>query len=41
MVSIRPDNSPSLGLAAQLGFVRIGHHIDEVDGWEDVFELRR
>ena len=41
VVSIRPDNSPSLGLVAQLGFVRIGHHIDEVDGWEDVFELRR
>lgn len=41
VVSIRPDNVPSLGLAAQLGFVKIGHHIDEVDGWEDIFELRR
>jgi len=41
VVSIRPDNNASLGLAAQLGFVKIGHHIDEVDGWEDVFELQR
>jgi RimJ/RimL family protein N-acetyltransferase len=41
VVSIRPDNGPSLGLAAQLGFVKIGHHIDEVDGWEDIFQLRR
>jgi RimJ/RimL family protein N-acetyltransferase len=41
VVSISPVNTPSLGLAAQLGFVHIGHHIDEVDGWEDIFELRR
>jgi RimJ/RimL family protein N-acetyltransferase len=41
VVSIRPDNAASLSLAAQLGFVKIGHHIDEVDGWEDIFELRR
>ena len=41
VVSISPDNTASLGLAAQLGFVKIGHHIDEVDGWEDIFELRR
>ena len=40
VVSICPDNIASLGLAAQLGFVKIGHHIDEVDGWEDIFELR-
>ncbi len=41
VVSISPGNTASLGLAAQLGFVKIGHHIDEVDGWEDIFELRR
>jgi len=41
VVSIRPDNLASQGLAAQLGFVRIGSHIDEVDGLEEILELRR
>jgi len=41
VVSIRPDNVPSLALAAQLGFVQIGSHIDEVDGLEGIYELRR
>jgi RimJ/RimL family protein N-acetyltransferase len=41
VVSIRPDNMPSQALAAQLGFVRIGSHIDEVDGLEEILELRR
>jgi RimJ/RimL family protein N-acetyltransferase len=40
VLSIRPDNTPSQLLAAQLGFVRIGSHLDEVDGIEDVLELR-
>jgi RimJ/RimL family protein N-acetyltransferase len=40
VLSIRPDNVPSQGLAAQLGFVRIGSHVDEVDGLEDVLECR-
>jgi [ribosomal protein S5]-alanine N-acetyltransferase len=40
IVSIRPDNTASQGLAAQLGFKRIGSHIDEVDGLEDILELR-
>jgi ribosomal-protein-alanine N-acetyltransferase len=40
VVSIRPDNVPSRALAAQLGFVRIGSHIDEVDGLEDIYEKR-
>jgi RimJ/RimL family protein N-acetyltransferase len=39
VVSIRPDNTPSLGLAAQLGFVQIGSHIDEIDGLEGIYEL--
>ena len=39
-MTIRPDNSPSQALAAQLGFVRIGSHIDEVDGLEDILEYR-
>jgi RimJ/RimL family protein N-acetyltransferase len=41
VVSIRPDNDASLRLAAKLGFTRhVASHIDEVDGPEDVFELR-
>lgn len=38
VVSISPDNLPSLGLAAKLGFQKIGSHIDEIDGPEDLFE---
>ena len=38
VLSIRPDNIPSQALAAQLGFVRIGSHIDEVDGLEEILE---
>jgi len=38
VVSVSPANTPSLGLAAKLGFHRIGSHIDEVDGPEDIFE---
>jgi RimJ/RimL family protein N-acetyltransferase len=37
VVSIRPDNAPSLAIAQKLGFVRVGQHIDEVDGLEYVF----
>ena len=40
VVSISPDNEPSLGLAAKLGFRKIGWHMDEVDGPEDIFEKR-
>lgn len=39
-MTIRPDNLPSQALAAQLGFVRIGSHIDVVDGLEDILEYR-
>jgi len=38
VLSISPDNFPSLGLAAKLGFRKIGSHIDEHDGPEDIFE---
>ncbi|MEO8351547.1 MAG: GNAT family N-acetyltransferase [Chthoniobacteraceae bacterium] len=38
VVSISPNNLPSLGLAAKLGFRKIGSHIDEEDGPEDIFE---
>jgi ribosomal-protein-alanine N-acetyltransferase len=40
ILSIRPDNLASQALAAQLGFVRIGSHMDEVDGLEEVLEHR-
>jgi RimJ/RimL family protein N-acetyltransferase len=38
VLSISPDNTPSLKLAARLGFHKIGSHLDEIDGPEDVFE---
>ena len=40
VLSIRPDNAASQALAAELGFVRVGSHLDEVDGLEDVLECR-
>ena len=40
VVSISPQNAPSLALARGFGFQRIGSHMDEVDGPEDIFELR-
>ena len=40
VLSIRPDNTASQALAAGLGFVRIGSHMDEVDGLEDILEHR-
>ena len=39
VVSIRPDNIPSRRLAEQLGFKRIGSHVDEEDGLEDIYEV--
>ena len=40
VLTIRPDNTASQALAAGLGFVRIGSHIDEVDGLDDILEHR-
>jgi RimJ/RimL family protein N-acetyltransferase len=40
VVSISPQNEPSLLLAAGLGFEQVGSQIDEIDGEEWVFELR-
>ena len=39
IVSIAPDNAPSLGLAAKLAFKRTGEQMDPEDGLEYVFEL--
>jgi RimJ/RimL family protein N-acetyltransferase len=40
VVSISPSNTGSLELAKGLGFNRIGSHVDEEDGPEDIFERR-
>jgi len=39
VLSIAPDNVPSLRLASRFGFVKIGTQVDDVDGPEDVFLL--
>jgi RimJ/RimL family protein N-acetyltransferase len=39
VVTISPLNDASQGLAKDLNFVRVGAHVDEVDGPEDVFVL--
>ena len=36
VVSISPKNGPSVAMARKLGFARIGSHIDEEDGYEDI-----
>ncbi len=40
VVSISPSNLPSLALALRLGFERVGSHMDEEDGPEDIFARR-
>ena len=39
VLSVSPDNAASQGLAAKLGFKKVGEHIDLEDGLEEVFEL--
>jgi RimJ/RimL family protein N-acetyltransferase len=41
VVTIGPSNRASQALFAELGFVRVGGHVDEVDGPEDVLVLDR
>ncbi len=41
VLSVAPDNEPSLALVRKLGFVRTGERMDEEDGLELVFELTR
>ncbi len=38
LLSLSPDDQPSLRIAAQFGFVKIGSQIDEEDGLEEVYE---
>jgi RimJ/RimL family protein N-acetyltransferase len=40
VVSISPTNLASLALARRLDFQRIGSHVDDEDGPEDIFERR-
>ncbi len=37
VLSIRPDNLPSLRIAERLGFHKVGSQVDEDDGPEDVY----
>jgi len=39
VLTVAPTNLPSQSLAAKLGFVRIGSHVDDVDGPEDILGL--
>lgn len=39
VVTISPENTPSLRLAENLGFRKVGSHIDEEDGLEEIFRL--
>jgi RimJ/RimL family protein N-acetyltransferase len=41
LAAIAPDNVPSMRLALGLGFHQVGAQVDEDDGVELVFELRR
>ena len=38
VLSISPQNQPSLRIAAHFGFVKIGEQIDEEDGLEEIYE---
>jgi RimJ/RimL family protein N-acetyltransferase len=37
VLSIRPDNVPSRRIAQRFGFQKVGSHVDERDGVEDIF----
>lgn len=40
ILSINPENQPSLQIAKHFGFIKIGSHIDEEDGLEEIYERR-
>lgn len=39
VVSISPQNAPSVAMACKLGFAPIGSHVDETDGYEDILAV--
>jgi len=41
VLSVGPDNEPSLAIVRRLGFIQTGERMDEEDGRELVFELTR
>ena len=41
VLSVAPDNDPSIAIVRKLGFVKTGEVTDEEDGLEHVFELER
>lgn len=41
VLSVSPDNDPSLAIIRKLGFVKTGEQMDEEDGLEHIFELAR
>jgi ribosomal-protein-alanine N-acetyltransferase len=41
VLSVGPNNEPSLAVIRKLGFRQTGEHMDEEDGRELVFELKR
>lgn len=38
ILTISPENQPSLRIAAHFGFVKIGEQMDEEDGLEEIYE---
>lgn len=36
VVSVSPENAPSVAMVRKLGFAPIGSHIDDKDGYEDI-----
>ncbi len=40
-ITVSPENEPSLKLAESLGFVKVGEHLDEIDGLEYVFSYTK
>ena len=40
ILTISPENQPSLRIAAHFGFVKIGEQMDEEDGLEEIYERR-
>ena len=41
VLSVSPENDPSLAIVRKLGFVRTGEQMDDEDGLEHIFELTR
>ena len=40
-ITVSPENHPSLELSKSLGFVKVGEHLDEIDGLEYVLRYQK